>query len=182
MMIKGWPRIVSRESSKISPWVEIIARDVEFADGAPPETYHSVKTPDYVIVLAVTLDRRIPLVRQYRPAIECFTLELPAGMLDGAESAADTAARELLEETGYPAKTVTPLGTNASDSGRLSNRVHSFFIEAGEPDSMFKAESGIATQLVTPSELTNLVLDGSFGVEMQLGVLLRASLRGFIKL
>ena len=74
----SWPRIVNRLTTEVSPWVDLVAREVEFSPGATFEVYHSVETFDYVIVLAVTPDGRIPLVRQYRPAVESFTLELPA--------------------------------------------------------------------------------------------------------
>ena len=54
--------------------------------------------------VAVLDDKRILLVRQYRPALERYTLELPAGSRDSKEE--DTrvcAERELFEETGYKA-------------------------------------------------------------------------------
>ena len=49
-------------------------------------------------------------------------------------------ARELLEETGYPARAVHSLGTPAAAcTGRLSNRIHSFFVETGERVDGFHA-------------------------------------------
>lgn len=50
---------------------------------AQAEDYHSLRQTDYVSVLAVTDDGRVPLVRQYRPALEKFTLELSGGLRDG---------------------------------------------------------------------------------------------------
>src|SRR3954469_21250664 len=105
-MTSDWPRILKRTTTAISPWLELIARDVVFSAESAPETYHSVRTPDYVVALAVTPDGRIPLVSQYRPALEAFTLELPAGLTDPAA----TASRELLEETGYPTRAIYSLG------------------------------------------------------------------------
>lgn len=60
--------------------------------------------------VAVLDDKRILLVRQYRPALERFTLELPAGSRDSKEE--DTrvcAERELFEETGYKAGSIQKL-------------------------------------------------------------------------
>ena len=55
-------------------------------------------------VVPVLDDGRILMVRQHRPAIGRFTLELPAGKIDVVgESKRDCAARELEEETGYRA-------------------------------------------------------------------------------
>lgn len=53
-------------------------------------------------VVPVLPDGRILMVRQYRNALDRFTLELPAGKLDRAdEPMEECAARELEEETGY---------------------------------------------------------------------------------
>src|SRR3954471_8470512 len=109
-MTSHWPKILKRTSTTISPWLELIARDVVFSPESAPETYHSVRTPDYVVALAVTPDGRIPLVTQYPPALEAFTLELPAGLADPGQDPAETASRELLEETGFPTRAIYPLG------------------------------------------------------------------------
>lgn len=82
-----WPKIKSRHTSTLSPWVDIIAREVEFAPDEPTQTYHAVGQLDYLAIVALTPDGRFPLVRQYRPALEAFTLELPAGLAEPAVSA-----------------------------------------------------------------------------------------------
>jgi ADP-ribose pyrophosphatase len=74
------PRIVSRKASILSPWVKLVERHVDFGDGEI-EVYHAIDQDDYIAILAVTPDGLIPVVRQYRPALERFTLELPAGLV-----------------------------------------------------------------------------------------------------
>lgn len=55
-------------------------------------------------VVPVTDEGKLIMVRQYRNALERYTLEIPAGGLNGAdEPTMDAAARELTEETGYRA-------------------------------------------------------------------------------
>ena len=55
-------------------------------------------------VVPVLPDGRIIMVRQYRNALERYTLELPAGALNEVDEPKDVcAARELEEETGYRA-------------------------------------------------------------------------------
>jgi ADP-ribose pyrophosphatase len=49
-------------------------------------------------------------VEQYRPAIGALSLEIPAGRRESGETSEENAARELLEETGYVAGQLTPLG------------------------------------------------------------------------
>ena len=86
-MTDQWPKIKGRRTTKLSPWADIIEREIEFTPGGKPEIYHAVGQPDYIAMLAMTPDGRIPIVRQYRPALEAFTWELPAGTVDDGESA-----------------------------------------------------------------------------------------------
>lgn len=51
--------------------------------------------------VAVLEDGRLLMVRQYRNALDRYTLEIPAGGLNPDEPTIDAAARELEEETGY---------------------------------------------------------------------------------
>ena len=130
-MTEDWPKIKTRRTMRVSPWMEIIEREVEFAPDAPAELYHAVGQQDYIAIVALTPEGRIPIVRQYRPALEQFTWELPAGLVDVGEAPTDCCKRELMEETGYPARAIHALGNYSPCSSRLSNRVHSFFVEAG---------------------------------------------------
>jgi hypothetical protein len=63
----------------------------------------------------------------------------------------------------------------------LSNRVHSFFVEAG-PRGEKPTEAGIDLKLVTPKELTELILSGEFILQLHIGAILLAGLRGYIAL
>ena len=181
-MADEWPKIRSRRTETVSPWMNIIARDVEFSQGAPHQTYHAVDQQDYIAIVAHTPDGHIPIVRQYRPALEAFTWELPAGLVDAGEDPAETCRRELLEETGYPAQAIHPLGSAAPCTGRLSNRIHSFFVETGKQIADFSPEPGMAVITKTPAELVALIATGEFIQQLHLGALLLAELRGLLKL
>lgn len=61
-------------------------------------------------VVPVTKEGKILMVRQYRNALDRYTLEIPAGGRDGAdEPTIVCAARELEEETGYRSENLEPL-------------------------------------------------------------------------
>jgi ADP-ribose pyrophosphatase len=120
-------------------------------------------------------------VRRYRPALERFTWELPTGMVDTGETAA-CCARELKEETGLEARAVHALGDYAPCTARLSNRIHSFFVETGPHDAGRSIEQGIELRLATPAEIAGLIRSGEFVLQLHVGVLLLAGLHGHIDL
>ena len=175
-----WPKIKARRTTKISPWVEIIEREVEFTPGAVAELYHAVGQQDYIAIVARTAEGLIPIVRQYRPALERFTWELPAGLVDAGETPEACCRRELKEETGFTARTVHALGAYAPCTARLSNRVHSFFVEAGEQGE--PSDEDIELRLVDATQLAELIRNGEFVLQLHIGALLLAGMRGFIDL
>ena len=81
-----FPRIASTRSTRLSNWVTLVENRVVASARDEGAIYHSIDTMDYVSVLALTADRRVPLVRQFRPAPRRFTLEFPGGMRDGDEA------------------------------------------------------------------------------------------------
>jgi 8-oxo-dGTP pyrophosphatase MutT (NUDIX family) len=177
-----FPRIKSRQTIDISPWMKVIEREVEFAADATPELYHAVGQQDYIAIVALTPDGKIPIVRQYRPALERFTWELPAGLVDKGEAAAETCRRELMEETGFPAQAVHELGSFAPCTARLSNQVHSFFVVCGSRARDATPEAGIELKLVTPAELAGMIRSADFTLQLHIGALLLAGMAGHIDL
>ncbi|MCR5302242.1 MAG: NUDIX hydrolase [Lachnospiraceae bacterium] len=84
--------------------VDIYQDRMRLPDGSE-ENFDFIKHKGAAAVIPVMDDGRIIMVRQYRNAIDSYTLEIPAGGLDGADEPTRTAAhRELEEETGYYAK------------------------------------------------------------------------------
>ena len=80
------------------------------------------------VIVAVTNDRKILLVEQYRIPVHTRTIELPAGIVgdepeNRTEKIADAAQRELLEETGYSAERVEILTSGPASSGLTSEVV-----------------------------------------------------------
>ena len=87
------------------------------------------------IIVAVTDDQKLILVEQYRIPCHARTIELPAGIAGdnsaiAGEALAETARRELLEETGYAAASVELLTSGAASSG-LSSEIVTLFRATG---------------------------------------------------
>lgn len=80
--------------------------------------------PGSVVVLAHLPRGRLLLVRQFRYAVGEPLWELVAGGMEPGETPQEAARRELLEETGYRARTVTPLFDFYPSPGILSERMH----------------------------------------------------------
>ena len=59
------------------------------------------QVPDAVCVVPYTADGRIVIEREFRYGINCWCIQMPAGLIDPGESAETAVERELEEETGY---------------------------------------------------------------------------------
>ena len=92
---------------------------------------------DWALVIPITTEGQIVLVRQYRHGVREVVLETPGGILDPGETPEATAARELREETGYQASSIRLIGTMLPNPAINSARVHVLAAEGcrkvGEP-------------------------------------------------
>ena len=161
-----------------TPWFQILAKTMR-PDEAP---YYSLKLPDYAVVVAITQDERVLIVRQYRPALERETLELPSGLVDAGESPEESARRELLEETGYEGGEWSPLGALEPDSGRLDNRIWNFVARGVRRAEGRATEAGIEVLLWTCDELAQAMSQGSFSMALHVATMMMAVLKGGVKL
>ncbi|MBG9456599.1 ADP-ribose pyrophosphatase [Lysinibacillus sphaericus] len=85
-----------------------------------------IKHPGAVAVIAVTDEGKLVLVEQFRKALERSIVEIPAGKLEPGEEPIVTARRELEEETGYGAQSLTYLQAFATSPGFADEIIHLF--------------------------------------------------------
>jgi len=85
-----------------------------------------VRHPGAAVLLPVTADGRVILIRQFRYAAGEILLEVPAGTIDPGETPEETAGRELLEETGYHSRRLEKLAEFFTSPGILAERMHLF--------------------------------------------------------
>jgi ADP-ribose pyrophosphatase len=88
--------------------------------------------PEAVMIVALTPDRRIVLVEEFRPALDSRVVSLPAGLVgdEGPESPQSAARRELREETGYEAPRLDVLARGPGSAGQSSEMI-TFFLARG---------------------------------------------------
>lgn len=126
--------IVDSEEALLESRVMTLMREDCHASIDPSKThrFYTLRTRDWCNVIPVTEDGKVVLVRQYRVGTRLHTLEFPGGVVDhDGEGLAETALRELAEETGYaplPGARCIPLGQSQSNPAIFNNRVHSFIV------------------------------------------------------
>lgn len=140
---KGGRPSAQRDSKRLYTG-KIISLDrdtVEFPDGTQHE-FDIARHPGASGVLPFLSDPtgdapQVLLIRQFRYASGGYLYEIPAGRLDGDESPATCAERELKEETGCTAEHIEPLTTILTTPGFTDEVIHLFMatgLTHGEPN------------------------------------------------
>lgn len=92
-------------------------------------TVSRLQTRDWVNVVALTDDRQVVLVSQYRHGTAAVTLEIPGGLIDADEDPGAAAVRELREETGFTGDRITRIGCVEPNPAFLDNRCYTYLVE-----------------------------------------------------
>lgn len=117
--------VKSRDKVFAGRVLDVAVEGHEMPDGRQVD-FEIIRHPGGAAVLPILADGRLLLIRQFRPAIGEMIYEIPAGRLEPGESAFSCAARELIEETGYTAAQLSPLGSFWSTVGFCDERIHLF--------------------------------------------------------
>lgn len=120
--------------------------------------YYRLSCNDSVVTLALTADQQLINIRQYRPAINSFMLEWPAGLVDDGETSAQAAQRELLEETGYQCDSLEFVGTFRALPCRVNSSIHLFFGKGAKKTAGQVNADGIELILTAKDEFDKLLL------------------------
>jgi len=105
-----------------TPYLRLRSDEVELPDGTIVADYFVREAIGFVVVLPLTADGQVVLVRQYRYGSDAIHLELPAGMIDEGEDPQGCVIRELREETGYEAERIEAIGTYYPEPVRSTSR------------------------------------------------------------
>ena len=145
--------------------------DLPTLNGKP---FYTINSEDGVVILATTEKGEIILVKQYRPAHDKVTIELPSGGVDEKETPEQAAKRELYEETGYQCKDMYLLGKGKLMINRLSASVFAFYCDEAIKDTTFFAKEDIDVILVKPDDFKTLTINDQIEQYSMLGLLILA--------
>ncbi len=112
--------------------------------------------------VGVLPDGRLVMVRQYRNALDRFTLEIPAGGLNPDEPMIDAAARELEEETGYRCGKIEKLITIRTTVAFCNEKIDIYLAtELAKTEQHLDADEFVNIELHTIEELEKMIYDGT---------------------
>ncbi len=133
-----------------------------------------VRHPGAAAVVPVDEQGHVILVRQFRPVVGDFILELPAGKLDAGEDAAASARRELREEVGLEADEMIFLATVLTAPGYSDERVSLYLTRPLVPGAtQHEPEEVMSVQRMPLSEAIELVHNGGINdAKTMIGLLL----------
>jgi ADP-ribose pyrophosphatase len=161
-MIKPWEKTGSKTIGDFRIFTIRTDRKISPRTGKEHDFY-VIDSVDWVNVIALTPDRQVVLVEQYRHGSNTIELEIPGGMMDRAETAPDlTARRELREETGYEGGPGKIIGRVFPNPAIMSNTCFTVLIENCRCLHPVEFDHGedLVTRLVPLSEIPRLVASG----------------------
>jgi ADP-ribose pyrophosphatase len=108
--------------------VQLYVEDVQLPNGKMSKR-EVIKHPGAVAIIPITKEGKLVLVRQYRKALERVLVEIPAGKLEKGEEPLATAQRELEEETGYRAHSMSHIVSFYTSPGFADELIHLYLAE-----------------------------------------------------
>jgi ADP-ribose pyrophosphatase len=139
-MHKKW-KVLKEEDVSPSPWMPVVKQLVELPNGNTTE-YFTGKLANSAMVVAITKQKELIFVRQYKHGIAEICLEFPAGRIEGGKTAKKTAVVELEEETGIKVdeSQLIELIELWTEPSKSSVHVHGFLVKDVEINSQQNLE------------------------------------------
>lgn len=127
-MSKSW-KILGREEVLGSPWYQVFKETVKLPSGKILDDYFVRDNVKTVLVVPHTTNGEFIMTKQYKHGARKVVFEFPAGKIDEGEDVLAAAKRELREETGAEATTMTLGPTFFEDPTNSRGQIFVVFAE-----------------------------------------------------
>ncbi len=161
-MIQPWRQLSSRLLGDYRVFSVREARRVSPRTGQEHD-FFVIDCSNWVNVVALTPDRQMILIEQFRHGSETVELEIPGGVMDAADASPEAAGgRELMEETGYEGDQPVLVGQVFPNPALMGNRCYTVLVRncrLVKPVNWDEGED-LATKLVPMEQVPELVAAG----------------------
>jgi 8-oxo-dGTP pyrophosphatase MutT (NUDIX family) len=161
-MIQPWRQLSSRPCADYRVFSVREERKVSPRTGREHGVF-IIDSADWVNVVALTPERRMVLIEQYRHGSNTVELEIPGGVMDPADASPEAAGcRELAEETGYQGEEPLIVGQVFPNPAIMSNRCHTVLVRNCRQTRPVQFDPGedLVTRLVPLEQVAELIASG----------------------
>jgi ADP-ribose diphosphatase len=162
MQIKPWKRVSSKPLGNYRVFTVRADRVISPRTQREHEVF-VLDCVNWVNVIALTPDRQLVMVHQYRHGTQTVELEIPGGMADAGDASLVAAGvRELREETGYEGENARVIGQVFPNPAIMSNTCATILVEhcrCVHPVCLDHGED-LQTHLMPIAEVPQLVAGG----------------------
>lgn len=177
--IQKW-KVLKEEDISPSPWFPLLRHTVQLQNGNIIDDYYFSPLGDVVIIVALTKDYEVVLVKQYKHGLGDILIELPGGMQQKNKSLHESALNELEEETGIrtTADQLISLGKLAVNPTKTRQVTYGFLVLDAEFNSVQKLDSTEHIEIVTipAKEAFRMVKEGEIWTIDSVGFIMKAAL------
>jgi 8-oxo-dGTP pyrophosphatase MutT (NUDIX family) len=160
--IKKWKLLSSQDISP-SPWFPLEKRIYELPCGKIVDDFYVTPLADVALVVPITKQGNVILVKQFKQGVDEITLEFPAGRKESHHDSMESVAmHELAEETGIQVSSVEYFALLAGFTTKASERVYCYFVRnavISSKQNLYENEA-IQVMLYTPRDLDQLIEQG----------------------
>lgn len=159
--LRPWPLLATRDLGSYRVF-SLRANQSQDPRSGKIHEFYAIDSVDWVHVLPLTAGNEAVMIRQFRHGIQDITLEIPGGLVDPGLTPEEAARKELLEETGYQARELIPLGWVHPQPAVFTNRCYAYLaprVLPGTGAAIMDDTEDIEIDLVHMDYIPKLILE-----------------------